>query len=37
MLTEVISREFTNGKVYMLRTEDGFPLEVTVNVTLLGT
>lgn len=29
MLTEVISRGFTNGKVYMLRTEDGFPLEVT--------
>lgn len=29
MLTEVTSREFSNGKVYMLRTEDGFPLEVT--------
>ena len=29
MLTEVTSRKFTNGKVYMLRTEDGYPLEVT--------
>jgi 23S rRNA (adenine2503-C2)-methyltransferase len=29
MLTEVTSREFTNGKVYMLRTYDDFPLETT--------
>ena len=29
MLTEVTSRIFTNGKVYMLKTEDGYPLEVT--------
>lgn len=29
MLTEVTSRGFSNGKVYMLRTEDGYPLEVT--------
>lgn len=29
MLKEVTSREFTNGKVYMLETEDGYPLEVT--------
>ena len=29
MLTEVTSRGFSNSKVYMLRTEDGFPLEVT--------
>jgi 23S rRNA (adenine2503-C2)-methyltransferase len=29
MLEEVTSREFANGKVYMLRTEDKFPLEVT--------
>lgn len=29
MLREIISREFTNGKVYMLKTEDGYPLEVT--------
>lgn len=29
MLKEVIKREFTNGKVYMLRTDDGYPLEVT--------
>ena len=29
MLKEVTSREFTNGKVYMLQTEDGYPLEVT--------
>lgn len=29
MISEVASRHFTNGSVYMLRTEDGFPLEVT--------
>ena len=29
MLAEVTSRSFANGKVYMLRTEDGFPLETT--------
>lgn len=29
MITEVRNREFSNGKVYMLRTEDGFPLETT--------
>lgn len=29
MLNEVTSREFSNGKVYMLKTEDGYPLEVT--------
>jgi 23S rRNA (adenine2503-C2)-methyltransferase len=29
MLKEVTSRSFTNGKVYMLRTEDEFPLETT--------
>lgn len=29
MLTEIISRGFANGKVYMLRTHDGYPLEVT--------
>jgi len=29
MLTEVTSRGFSKGKVYMLRTEDGYPLEVT--------
>lgn len=29
MLKEVINRSFANGKVYMLRTEDGYPLEVT--------
>lgn len=29
MLKEVTRREFTNGSVYMLRTEDGYPLEVT--------
>ena len=28
-LYEVASREFSNGTVYMLRTEDGYPLEVT--------
>ena len=29
MLTEVASRSFANGQVYMLKTEDQFPLEVT--------
>lgn len=29
MLNEVTNRSFANGKVYMLRTEDGFPLETT--------
>ena len=29
MLSEVTNRKFSNGVVYMLRTEDGFPLEVT--------
>lgn len=29
MLKEITKREFTNGIVYMLQTEDGFPLEVT--------
>ncbi len=29
MLTEIRSRSFTNGKVYALMTEDGYPLEVT--------
>lgn len=29
VLTEKASREFTNGAVYMLHTEDGYPLEVT--------
>lgn len=29
MLKEIRSREFTNGKVYALQTEDGYPLEVT--------
>lgn len=28
MLKEIRSREFTNGKVYALQTEDGYPLEV---------
>lgn len=29
MLTEKASRTFANGAVYMLHTEDGFPVEVT--------
>ena len=29
MLKELRSRSFTNGKVYALETEDGYPLEVT--------
>jgi len=29
MLTAEKKREFANGKVYMLRTEDGFPIETT--------
>lgn len=29
MVEEVTKREFKNGIVYMLRTEDGYPLEVT--------
>lgn len=29
MLKEVKSRSFANGIVYALKTEDGFPLEVT--------
>lgn len=29
MLTEVCSRSFANGTVYLLRTEDGYPVEVT--------
>lgn len=29
MLKEITSRRFTNGIVYMLQTEDGYPLEVT--------
>ena len=29
MLKEIRNREFTNGKVYALQTEDGYPLEVT--------
>lgn len=29
MLKEVTKREFANGIVYMLETDDGFPLEVT--------
>ena len=29
MIKEVVSREFANGKVYMLRTDDEYPLEVT--------
>lgn len=29
MLKEVKSKEFANGKVYVLHTEDGYPLEVT--------
>ena len=29
MLTEARSRTFTNGKVYALKTDDGFPVEVT--------
>lgn len=29
MLTKIASRSFSNGDVYMLNTEDGFPLEVT--------
>lgn len=28
-LKEVTNRSFANGKVYMLRTEDGYPLETT--------
>lgn len=29
MLTKVTSRKFTNGEVFLLKTEDGYPLEVT--------
>ena len=29
MLKEVKSKEFANGKVYVLMTEDGYPIEVT--------
>lgn len=29
LLQEVRNRKFTNGTVYMLNTEDGFPIEVT--------
>lgn len=29
MLTEVNSKSFANGKVYVLRTEDGYPIETT--------
>lgn len=29
MLTEIAKREFANGVVYLLKTEDGYPLEVT--------
>lgn len=29
MLKEIVKREFSNGKVYMLRTEDDYPLETT--------
>lgn len=29
MLKEIKSREFANGKVYVLHTEDGFPIETT--------
>jgi 23S rRNA (adenine2503-C2)-methyltransferase len=29
MLTEVKRREFKNGVVYLLKTEDGYPIEVT--------
>lgn len=28
-MKEVTNREFANGKVYMLRTDDGFPIETT--------
>jgi 23S rRNA (adenine2503-C2)-methyltransferase len=28
-MKEIKSREFANGKVYMLETEDGYPIEVT--------
>ena len=29
MLKEIRKREFANGVVYMLETEDGYPIEVT--------
>ena len=29
MLTEVTSRGFSNGVVYMLKTSKGYPIEVT--------
>ena len=29
MLKEITSREFANGKVYMLKTEDNYPIETT--------
>lgn len=29
MLTEVTKKEFANGVVYALKTEDNYPLEVT--------
>ena len=29
MLNEITSREFANGKVYMLKTEDNYPIETT--------
>ncbi len=29
MLTEIAKKEFANGVVYLLKTEDGHPLEVT--------
>ena len=29
MLKEIKSREFANGKVYMLRTYDDYPIETT--------
>ena len=29
MLTECASKHFENGSVYLLRTKDGFPIEVS--------
>ena len=29
MLKEICSKEFSNGIVYALETEDGYPIEVT--------
>jgi hypothetical protein len=36
-LTESRSKSFTNGSVYLLYTQDGFPLEVTDTFLPYGT